>query len=325
MLVRHRIDRELFLHPFAACGGHRRTSIVLVHQGSDSLVKSIGVLGRNEQSCLAILHRLTHTAGLAGHDRNARRSRLECGDTKALCGGRMHEQVEAADEGVQVIPVARELHDVAETQPCRLRAQLAVQVPLAENKHAKRRMRQFQFADRLQQVSMAFPRDQLARGGDGKHAVINAEFLSKIPAIRLPCECSGIHRAANDDDSILVDALLPQDLCDRIGYRYDFEKRPVSQFRHDAHLGVVHAPRHDRRHISKTGCQPAQQIGATPTVAVDDIGFLLFEELRQPVGKRQIQVAGTEEVLHANPRLPGGRIYPGIRRANEDIVVTPLV
>jgi len=57
---------------------------------------------------------------------------------------------------------------------------------------------------------------------------------------------------------------------------------------------------------------------------MDHIRFLFFEKLRKPVGKRQVKIAGAEQVLNPNSGHSRDAIYPGIGRANQRIVMTAL-
>ena len=94
--------------------------------------------------------------------------------------------------------------------------------------------------------------------------------------------------------------------------------------RHDPHLGVVDAPRHHSRNIRQARRQTPKNVGASATVTVHDVRLLLFQELRQTVGKRQVQVAGAEEIVDADAMLSGDRIDPRIGRTNQDALVAPL-
>ena len=118
-----------------------------------------------------------------------------------------------------------------------------------------------------------------------------------------------------------VDAVLAQHGGDRLGDRDDLYEGPVAQRRHDPHLRVVDPPRDHGRDMRELRGKTAEDVRAAPAVAVHEVRRRRLQELHEPVGERQVEVARAEEVADGDAGEPGGRIHTGPRRANERAVV----
>ena len=59
-------------------------------------------------------------------------------------------------------------------------------------------------------------------------------------------------------------------------------------------------------------------------MAVHDIRAGLFQELRQPLGEWQIQVARTKQILHTNFGQPRDAINARVGRTNKRVVMAPI-
>ena len=94
----------------------------------------------------------------------------------------------------------------------------------------------------------------------------------------------------------------------------DALERPVAERGHQPQFGIVDAPRDNRRHVSETRSQTAQDVRAATAVAVDEIRLRLVDVLGQPVGERQVQIAGAEQIAHGNRVRPGGSVDTGAGR-----------
>jgi hypothetical protein len=77
--------------------------------------------------------------------------------------------------------------------------------------------------------------------------------------------------------------------------------------------------------VGETRRQPAQYISAAAAVAMHDIGALVADELAQPIRERQVEIAGTKQVLHANAVLPGHGVDARVGRADENVLHAPLI
>ena len=171
---------------------------------------------------------------------------------------------------------------------------------------------------------MPFARNQLAGSRDRQYAVIDAELLPELAVVRLYSERIAIDRAANDSNPTFLNVMLTKNRSDRFGYRNNFSKRPVAQRGHQSHLGIVNATGDDGWYVGIRGSQTTEQISPATAMAMDNVRLLIFEILRQPIGKRQIKIAGAKQILNPNPCQSSDAVDPGIGRANQRIVMTPL-
>ena len=126
----------------------------------------------------------------------------------------MDEQIEAPDKRVEIVPIPRELDRAPEPERRCLRAQLIVQVALAEDHETQARVRQPQGAHRLQQVAMALAGNQLAGCSYRDRVFIEAELASLRRTIGRFAERFGVDRTANDFETKILDTACAQDLRD---------------------------------------------------------------------------------------------------------------
>ena len=113
---------------------------------------------------------------------------------------------------------------------------------------------------------MALTLDQLAGRSDREFFRPNAECRFDIRSAIGAIEGCRVDRGPNDDDLLILDADIAQRRCHGFRDRDDPGERPVAHSRENPHFRVVDAPRHDRRHVGKTGRQPAEHIGAAAAV-----------------------------------------------------------
>ncbi len=171
---------------------------------------------------------------------------------------------------------------------------------------------------------MAFARNQLPRGTDNERVGVQREFLPKRVAVRRLVESADVDRITDRHQAFRFDATIQQHVRNGVRYRNDFLKRPVTQRGNETHLGIVDTPRYHGGDVRETRRQPAQDIGAAATVTMHDIGLCFLEVLRQAIGKRQVEVAGAEQVLHTYAGLSCHVVDAGIRRTNQRIVVSAI-
>ena len=67
--------------------------------------------------------------------------------------------------------------------------------------------------------------------------------------------------------------------------------------------------------------EAAQHVGAAATVTMHEIGFGFLQVLRQSVGERQVEVAGTEQVTNGDGGGACRRVDARARRAHQRTVV----
>jgi len=103
-----------------------------------------------------------------------------------------------------------------------------------------------------------------------------------------------VNGTVNNSDAVALDVAVPENGGYRIRYCNDLGKWLVAKCRHEAHFKVINASGYDGRNIRKRGREPAEDIRATAAMAVNDVRTTLFQELRQPIGKRQVEVARTK-------------------------------
>ncbi len=310
------------MHPFSARGAETPAETRVVEQPPDGPGEGIGVAGRHQQTGLAVRNGLGHAASPESDHGQPRGRGFQCRNAETLGERRMHEQVEAGNESIEVLAKTRELHDAAEIERAGLGAQLVVEVAVAENHELQLWVAVVQVRHGLQQERVSLARDELARRGDRVIALSQPEFPTHGPTIVRRLERPRIDGAADDDQAFVLDAALAQHAGNRLGYRDDLVERPVADGGHDTHFRVVDAARYDCRYVGDAGGEAAEDIGAATAVTVDDIRGEFSDKRRQAIGERQVEVAGTEEILHAQSGLARNPVDPGVRRADQRIVVT---
>ena len=138
---------------------------------SATKIESIGVLGRDKEPGFLMFDGLYEAASLESHDGNAGRGRFQSGNAETLGQRGMGEQIEAGDKRIQIVAETGEPHDPTKPEARRLRSQLVVQVSVAENDELQRRIAVLEVGHGLQQVLVAFARDQLPGCGQRKVAL----------------------------------------------------------------------------------------------------------------------------------------------------------
>ena len=183
VLVGHRIDRELPLHPLPAGGAEALPSARFVDESRHR--------ARPMRHCLRAPP--VARSPRAARPRSCRRPRsrrpaargrrFQRSDAEPFGQRRVHEQVEAGEEGIEIVPKSRELHDAAETERRRLRAQLVIQIALAEDDEPEPRVPVLELGDGLQQVAcplrgISWPAAAMTKSSSGRR-----EFAPKCLAV----------------------------------------------------------------------------------------------------------------------------------------------
>lgn len=290
MLIDHRIDRKLILHPFATrCAIFLSKPIIINHRCNRN-AQCFDILRGNQNTGLPVSDSLRQAAGVETHNRDARRGRLECGDTQAFGQRRVHEQIETTQVCIQVSTKPGEPDCVAKTQRCRLGAQLIRQIPFTKQDHAKLPM-MLQVGGGLKQVAMPFARNELTRCNNHKGIGGYVEFGAKSIAIGRIRDCFRIDGAAYDFNTRVIDAPLTQYGSDRLGDGDDFSEWAISKRSHEPHLGIIDAPRHNGRNIGEARGHAAQNVGTAPAMTMHQVRVRCLQVLRKSIRERQIEIA----------------------------------
>ena len=157
-----------------------------------------------------------------------------------------------------------------------------------------------QIGDGLQQIAVPLARNELPGRGDDTRVLRHGKLGAHLRAIGRLRELLGIDRAADNLDAPLVDAVFAQHSRYGLRDRDDLTKWPVAQRGQQAHLGIIDSSRDDGGNIRKTRRHTAQHVCAATAVAMHEIRLQLLEVLREAISERQIEIARTEQVLHAN-------------------------
>ncbi len=128
--------------------------------------------------------RLRNTARGARDNGEAGRGRFERHDTEPLGQRRVNEQVECAQQVVEVVSEPRETQGIRQPKRAGLCLQVAVELTLAEQYEPHSRMLGTKACKRLQQVPVAFALDQLPSRRDRKIVGFDAELTSQNVSVR---------------------------------------------------------------------------------------------------------------------------------------------
>ncbi len=265
---------------------------------------------------------LDEPARLEADDRHAGGRCFQRRYAQPLRQRRMGEDVEAADVIIEVFAEPGEGDDVRDAEGLRLRLQLVVEVAFAENEYPVLAVRRSQFGSGLQQVAMTLARYQLPGRCNQERIIRYSVLLAKSCAVASSFEVVDIDRAADDGKPLFLDTPVAQLARDGIRNRDDLSEWPVAKRRDEAHFRVVDPSRHHGRHVRKARGETAEHVRAAAAVAMHDVRFRLADELCEPIGERQVEISGTEQVPYRYGRRPRRIVDAGSWRAHDQVVVT---
>ena len=324
MLVCHRSDRKLFLHPLSSGGSQPRSEIRIIDESRNGSAQRIRIFGLDQQACFPMCNCLDNTACRKSNDRQSSSGGFQGRDAQSLGQCRMGKQIKAGNRRIEILTKSRELHDVSESKRRCLRTQLVVEITLAKNYDPQLRIAILEIRDSLQQILMTLARDKLPGGGDNEVLQSQSELGAHLRTVWSSGKSINIDSAANNLKARVFDTPVAEHVGNRFRDRDDFAEGPVAQTGDEPHLRIIDPARNNRRNVGEARSEPSEDICPAATVTMHDIRSLVLKKLREPIAKGQIKIAGAKKILHTNFRLACHGINPGVRRTDKDVVMATL-